>query len=108
MNARALTLKEAAEMLGISYATAYAHRRELGFFQIGSVWRIWPEKLMEATAQYNPGRPARGEQENQSCPSIGAKDLTSGTSISARQAASELDALLAQPSGKRRRNTATS
>lgn len=44
---RALTLKMAAELLGVSYATVYAHREELGFFQIGSVWRVWPDTLKE-------------------------------------------------------------
>lgn len=42
---RALTLKMAADLLGVSYATVYSHREELGFFQIGSVWRVWPSIL---------------------------------------------------------------
>ncbi|WP_460907781.1 pyocin activator PrtN family protein [Paraburkholderia jirisanensis] len=45
MMEQALTLKMAAELLAVSYGTVYAHRAELGFFQIGSVWRVWPDTL---------------------------------------------------------------
>lgn len=44
---RALTLKMAAELLKVSYGTVYERREELGFFQIGSVWRVWPATLKE-------------------------------------------------------------
>jgi|GEM_PF-1046095 len=47
---RALTLKMAAELLGVSYGTIYERRDELGFFQIGSVWRVWPSTLKERLA----------------------------------------------------------
>jgi excisionase family DNA binding protein len=40
-----LTLKEAAALLRVSYSTAYAHREELGFFQVGSIWRVWRSRL---------------------------------------------------------------
>ncbi|AMU17530.1 hypothetical protein WI29_34175 [Burkholderia ubonensis] len=107
MTDRALNLKEAAALLGISYATAYAHRKELGFFQIGSVWRIWPEKLKQATERYNSDRPAQDNQEHASWRSESAKSPTSGTSISANQAAAELDRLLARPTERRRKSCTT-
>jgi hypothetical protein len=44
---KALTLKMAAHLLKVSYGTVYAHRVDLGFFQIGSVWRVWPDTLKE-------------------------------------------------------------
>ncbi|WP_244129211.1 helix-turn-helix transcriptional regulator [Burkholderia gladioli] len=36
MNERALTLREVATMLGVSYSTVYAHRVAMGFFQVGA------------------------------------------------------------------------
>ncbi|AOJ87161.1 hypothetical protein WS87_10985 [Burkholderia sp. MSMB0856] len=102
---RALNLKEAAELLGVSYATAYAHRKELGFFQVGSVWRVWPEKLREATNQQPPDRPAQKEQESKPCQSESVRAPTRGISISARQAAAELDKLLARPIKKKRKSS---
>ena len=105
---RAISLREAAALLRVSYGTVYARRRELGFFQIGSVWRIWPEKLKEATQDYNERRPAQTDQEKQPCQSGSAKAPTSGISISARQAAAELDKLLARPTKRRLRNFTTS
>jgi len=44
---KALTLKMAAELLGVSYSTVYAYKEEIGFFQVGSVWRVWPATLKE-------------------------------------------------------------
>jgi excisionase family DNA binding protein len=40
-----LTLKEAAALLRVSYSTVYAHREKLGFFQVGSTWRVWRSRL---------------------------------------------------------------
>lgn len=39
----ALTLKDAAALLGVNYSTVYEHRRDLGFFQIGNQWRVWSD-----------------------------------------------------------------
>ncbi|WP_442793991.1 helix-turn-helix domain-containing protein [Paraburkholderia sp. HD33-4] len=103
---RALSLKEAAELLGVSYSTVYAHKKEMGFFQIGSQWRVWPEKLRFAT-EYNSTRPARTERRSKKCQSEGATARTSGTSTSARQAATELDNLLVRPTGRRLRSITT-
>jgi hypothetical protein len=56
---KALTLKMAADLLKVSYATVYARREELGFFQIGSVWRVWPDTLRSrlAAKQEEKARP---------------------------------------------------
>jgi excisionase family DNA binding protein len=104
---RALTLKEAAALLGVSYSTVYAHKEEMGFFQIGNQWRIWPDKLKFAT-EYNPNRPARTETRSKKCQSEGAKARTSGTLTSARQVESELDRLLERPTVRRLRSITTS
>lgn len=103
---RALTLKEAAALLGVSYSTVYAHRLEMGFFQVGNQWRIWPDRLKVAT-EYNPNRPARTDPRSKKCQSENAKVRTSGTSISARQAANELDSLLVRPTERRLRSITT-
>lgn len=108
MTDRALNLREAAALLGISYATAYAHRKQLGFFQVGSVWRVWPEKLREATNQHASDQSAQKEQESMPCQSENVRALTRGTSISARQAVVELDKLLARSTAKKHRSTTTS
>lgn len=104
---RALSLKEAAELLGVSYSTVYAHKEQMGFFQIGNQWRVWPDKLKFAT-EYNPNRPARTEPRSKKCQSGSAMARTSGTSTSARQAESELDNLLVRPTERRLRSITTS
>ncbi|WP_156429741.1 helix-turn-helix domain-containing protein [Burkholderia sp. FL-7-2-10-S1-D7] len=82
---RALTLKEAADLLAVSYSTIYANPRALGFFKVGGVWRIWPEILKSKPSGYNADRPARTEgKERFQCPSESA--TASITSISVRQA----------------------
>jgi excisionase family DNA binding protein len=106
MSEKALTLKEAAALLGVSYSTVYAHKLELGFFPVGNQWRVWPDKLKFAT-EYNPNRPARTEPRSKKWQSESGKARTSGTLTSARQVASELDNLLAQPTGRRLRSITT-
>ena len=47
-NDKALTLKEAANLLGISYSTIFSKREQLGFRLPGSrVWRIWRSSLYD-------------------------------------------------------------
>ncbi|MBB5443637.1 MULTISPECIES: helix-turn-helix domain-containing protein [unclassified Paraburkholderia] len=104
---RAITLKEAAKLLRVSYGTVYARRQQLGFFQIGSVWRIWPETLADATQGYNERRPAQTDEESETCQSESAKAATSGTLTSARQTAAALDKLLERPTARRRKNSTT-
>ena len=101
MTEKALTLKEAAALLGVSYSTVYAHKLDMGFFQVGNQWRIWPDRLRTPT-EYNSERPARTEQRSEKCLSVSAKGRTSGTSISARQAAEEFGKVLEQVTGRKR------
>jgi hypothetical protein len=104
---RALSLREAAALLRVSYGTVYARREQLGFFQIGSVWRIWPEKLKEATQDYNKRRPAQTEQESK-CPSVSTQSAGSISSISDLQAVRDFADLVAQRTEKKHRNTTIS
>ncbi|WP_336597187.1 helix-turn-helix domain-containing protein [Paraburkholderia bengalensis] len=103
---RAITLREAAALLRVSYNTVYARREELGFFQIGSVWRIWPDDLKAAVREeYNKRRPARTEQEKKECLSESA--AVSGSLTSAPQAVKEFAALVARRTERKHRNTTT-
>jgi excisionase family DNA binding protein len=104
---RALSIKEAAQLLRVSYGTVYAHKEQLGFFRIGAAWRVWPTTLKERAGEYNETRPARTEQGKLACPSESAMTPTSGISTSASQAAAALDNLLGLPTGRRRRNSTT-
>ncbi|MFP3638146.1 helix-turn-helix domain-containing protein [Paraburkholderia sp. SIMBA_054] len=104
---RALSIKEAAQLLRVSYGTVYAHKEQLGFFRIGAAWRVWPDKLKERAGEYNQPRPAQTELEKHECPSESAMAPTSGTLTSARQAAAELDNLLARPTARRLRSITT-
>ncbi|WP_233445544.1 helix-turn-helix domain-containing protein [Paraburkholderia caribensis] len=104
---RAITLREAAALLRVSYNTVYARREELGFFQIGSIWRIWPDDLKAALRQdYNTRRQARAEKEKEPCLSVSA-EMSIGLT-SERQAASAFAARVARRTAKQRRNTTTS
>ncbi|MFD1558293.1 helix-turn-helix domain-containing protein [Paraburkholderia silviterrae] len=107
MTEKALSLKEAAALLGVCYSTLYTHKEEMGFFKVGGQWRIWPDKLKGAT-EYNPDRPARTEPRSEKCQSVSAKAPTFGTLISARQAAAEFDKVLEQVTGRKRKNCTTS
>lgn len=103
---KALSLKEAAALLGVSYSTVYTHKEEMGFFQIGNQWRIWPEKLKLAT-EYNSNRPARTEPRSKKWQSEGAKARISGTSTSVSQAAAALEKRLARPTERKLRSITT-
>jgi len=89
---RAIGIREAAALLQVSYGTIYTHKIALGFFQIGSVWRVWPEKLRQTASDYNKCRPAQTEQEKQQCPSESTQGAVSTSSTSAPQAAKEIEA----------------
>lgn len=43
--ARAIGLREAAVLLGVSYSTVFTHKETMGFFQVGNQWRVWPDTL---------------------------------------------------------------
>ena len=48
MEEKAISLKEVAERLGVSYRTIFDRRTELGFRIPGSrVWRVWPSTLAD-------------------------------------------------------------
>lgn len=105
----ALTLQQVAERLQLSYGTVFAMRHQIGFRLPGSrVWRVWPEHLAEFSKKRNNltrlSLRVGGENE---CPSAKTQIPVSGGLISARKASRELDALLAQPTVKRRRSTTT-
>lgn len=46
----ALSIREAANLLSVSYATVYTRKNELGFFKIGGIWRVWLNDIKDATA----------------------------------------------------------
>lgn len=46
--ARALSIQQAADLLNLSYATVFAHKKNLGFIQVGRVWRVTLEELKAA------------------------------------------------------------
>ena len=105
---KALTLQQAADLLGLSYQTVFARRHEIGFRLEGCrTWRVWPSRLEEITKpRYNVTRIASaGNNRSVICQSDYV--TASGMSISARQAAKELDTLLAQRTKKQRRSTKT-
>src|SRR5690625_1688946 len=105
---KALTLKEVAEKMGLSYHTIFMKRHEIGFRLPGSrVWRVWPSTIEQLSKpRNNLIRLSLRGQEN-SCQSANIRNPASGGSISHRQAEKELDALLAQGTASKRRNTTT-
>lgn len=102
---RALDLKEAAALLAVSYSTVYAHRKALGFFQIGNQWRIWPETLREMTER---GAATESPTALEPTRSSGAAKPASlhelPDSVRAASAEKELDELLGRPIKKRTAN----
>jgi excisionase family DNA binding protein len=102
---RALTLKMAADLLKVSYSTVYAHKEELGFFQIGSQWRIWPDTLKTRLAAKQEEKARR--REKTALPVSESRMPSHLYSPSARKAQRELDELLARPSTRRNRKAGT-
>lgn len=103
---KALSLKEAAELLGVSYSNVYAHRRSLGFFKVGGVWRIWPRQLENLPSSYNAGGPARTEdKEHRLCQSESVAASTGSTCD--RQVEREYAALVGLPTGRKLRSITT-
>jgi hypothetical protein len=103
---KALSLKEAADALGVSYSFLYPRRRDLGFFKIGGVWRVWPDELKKRAAGYNADRPARtDDEEHRLCPSESATASTISTCD--RQVEKEYAALVGLPTGRKQRSITT-
>ena len=105
MDEQALTLKEAAHRLNVSYQTVFAARQKIGFRLPGSrIWRVWPSRLASMSEQqYNVTRLVLRSDKERTCQSDSA--MGSGGSIYARQAASALDNLLGQKTKKQHKNT---
>lgn len=107
---KALTLQEVATRLGLAYSTVFAKRHQIGFRLPGSrVWRVWPARLAELSAPRNTvARLSLRAVEETPCQSAKIKRPVSTKSPSARRAVErELDALLARPTARPRRNTTT-
>ncbi|OFS84518.1 hypothetical protein HMPREF3144_06640 [Oligella sp. HMSC05A10] len=111
---RDLTIKEVAEITGFSYRTIYDNRHKLKAYQINPTkkghWRIKRENIDNLyKIQHNMTcmRLASDEQEQSLCQSTNKKDLNTGTLMSQRQAANELDALLVRQIKPRRKSTTT-
>jgi len=103
----ALTLKQAAKRLNVSYGTVYARRFKIAW-QIpdSNRWRVWPSTLAALKPQqYNVTRLAPPSDTEKLCQSDYA--VKRGGSTSARRAASELDTLLERPTKGRQGNTRT-
>ncbi|MBN3850139.1 hypothetical protein G3N58_25445 [Paraburkholderia sp. Ac-20342] len=92
---RALDLREAAALLGVSYGTVYAHKLEMGFFQIGNQWRVWPDKLKEMTSGSTAGPPVSTESPSRQQDEA-ARTPAPQLPMSARKAAAEFEKLLAE------------
>ncbi len=109
MDETAISLKEAARILGLSYQTVFERRAQIGFRLPGSrVWRVWPSQLANLTRrQYNVTRLALRSDNTGASECRSDSVMVSGGSIYARQAANELDDLLARVTKKPRRNTTT-
>lgn len=103
----AISLQDAARRLGVSYQTVWQRRGDIAFRLPGSrIWRVWPSRLASLSErQYKVTRLTLRSDMEKSCRSDNAAIL--GGSISARQAASELDDLLKPRTGAKRRNTTT-
>jgi len=111
MDEKALTLKEAAELLGYSYGTIFQKRYELGFRLPDSrEWRIWPSRLAELTRPKNNviRLSTRVTGETDLCRSQNGPIRASGGLMSHRRVAKELDALLGQATAKKRKSSTTS
>ena len=97
---KALTLKEAAALLGVSYSTVYTHKEKLGFFQVGNQWRVWPDMLRERSL---------ADRQEKSHPRTRAARIPAADkrfpdflTVEQKRTARELDELLARKTPKRR------
>lgn len=107
MNETAISLKEAAARLGVSYQTVWQRRHKIAFrLPDCRKWLVWPSTLEQlSTPRYNVTRIASVGDRRNTCQSDNV--TASGMSISMRQAEKELDTLLAQRTKNPHRNTTT-
>ena len=109
MSETALTLKQAAERLQVSYGTVFERRHEIAFRLPGSrIWRIWPSALAALNKPRNNVTRLSLRNQDSECPSAKIKLPESGGSIYARQAAKELGMMFKTPvkPGWRKRSAA--
>ncbi|WP_052043655.1 helix-turn-helix domain-containing protein [Oligella urethralis] len=109
---RDLTIKEVAEITGFSYNTIYANRHKLKAYQINPTrkghWRIKRENIDNLYKMNNNVTSMRlASEELELCQSTEIKTQDTGTLICQQRAASELDALLAQPTKPKRKSFMT-
>ena len=106
MEEKALSLKEVAEKLGVSYRTVFDRRSELGFRIPGSrIWRVWPSTLADLSKpRNNVTRISLRVKGDKQCHSLNDPTPAFGGLLSQRQAAKELDALLAQPTRRQHKS----
>jgi|SRR5690625_4988295 len=107
---RALTLKQAAEILGVSYYTLFRRRHQIAFRIPGvRVWRVWPSTIAALSKKRSNliRLSLRHGQEKRQCLFAKEKAQLTGGLISQRQAAKELDSLLAPHAEKKRKNSTT-
>ncbi|WP_186233584.1 helix-turn-helix domain-containing protein [Burkholderia gladioli] len=102
---RALSLQDAAELLGVSYGTVFENRRKLGFSQVGRQWRIWPDVLRESLKN----REAQGERRSYGVDGTLPRNSISREAVDRildpKKTARELDELLATLKDKRRQRS---
>lgn len=98
---KTLTLKMAADLLAVSYSTVYAHKEEMGFFQIGNQWRVWPETLRARLAAKQEEK--ANQRSRAAIPACKGAPRSPELTAHAVKARAELDRLLAKPSLRSRR-----
>lgn len=108
---KALTIKEAANLLGVCYHTIYTKRHLLGFqLPGGRKWFIWPSSLDNLSKKNNNVFRLSlqvGNESNTLCRSTKNLNLHSGGLISGHQVGKELDALLEPMTKGKRKSTTT-
>lgn len=101
---KALTLKEVADLLGLSYSTIFANRKKIGFRLPGSrVWRVWPADLEKLRPQPSVRLETTLRGGAEYLPHKAAARFVDP--MRARKAAKELDELLERESSKLRRKS---
>jgi len=111
MNDQALSLKQAAEVLQMSYKSVYRMRHQLAFRIGRSQWRVWRSTLESLQPEQKCGNlkplSARGNGDDKKCQSTSTPNQACITLKSQRQTEQELDALLAPKNGKPRKSITT-
>lgn len=105
----ALTLKQAAERLGMSYYTLFRKRHSIAFRLPGSrIWRVWPSTLAAMDQKRNNLiRLSLRHGQEKECLFANKRGRSTGGLTSPHQTAKELGTLLALQTDKKLRNTTT-